>query len=49
MEIYNKNDKADGFIDFYELGNRKDPINPEIASGLSFKIGLSYRIVPGKK
>jgi hypothetical protein len=49
MEIYNKNDKADGFIDFYELGDRKDPINPEVASGLSFKIGLSYRIVPGKK
>lgn len=49
MEIYNKDDKADGFIDFYELGNRKDPINPEVAGGLSFKIGLSYRIVPGKK
>lgn len=49
MEIYNKNDKADGFIDFYEMGDRKDPINPEVASGLSFKIGLSYRIVPGRK
>lgn len=49
MEIYHKNDKTDGFIDFYELGDRKDPINPEVASGLSFKIGLSYRIVPGKK
>jgi len=49
MEIYNKNDKADGFIDFYELGDRKDPINPEVAGGLSFKAGLSYRIVPGKK
>lgn len=49
MEIYNKNDKADGFIDFYEMGDRKDPINPEVASGLAFKIGLSYRIVPGKK
>ncbi|ACU59039.1 DUF6268 family outer membrane beta-barrel protein [Chitinophaga pinensis] len=49
MEIYNKNDKADGFIDFYEMGDRKDPINPEVASGLSFKIGLSYRIVPGRR
>jgi hypothetical protein len=49
MEIYNKNDKADGFIDFYEMGDRKDPLNPEVASGLSFKIGLSYRIVPGRK
>jgi hypothetical protein len=49
MEIYNKNDKADGFIDFYELGDRKDPVNPEVAGGLSFKIALSYRIVPGKK
>ncbi len=49
MEIYNKNDKADGFIDFYEMGDRKDPLNPEVASGLSFKIGLSYRIVPGKR
>lgn len=49
MEIYNKDDKADGFIDFYELGDRKDPINPEVAGGLSFKISLSYRIVPGKK
>lgn len=49
MEIYNKNDKADGFIDFYELGDRKDPINPEVAGGLSFKVALSYRIVPGKK
>jgi hypothetical protein len=49
MEIYNKTDKADGFVDFYELGDRKDPINPEVSKGLSFKIGLSYRIVPGKK
>jgi hypothetical protein len=49
MEIYHKDDKAKGFIDFYELGDRKDPINPEVATGLSFKIGLSYRIVPGKK
>lgn len=48
MEVYHKNDKADGFIDFYELGDRKDPINPEVAGGLSFKVGLSYRIVPGK-
>jgi len=49
MEIYNKTDKADGFVDFYELGDRKDPINPEVSKGMSFKIGLSYRIVPGKK
>ncbi|MCX2478016.1 DUF6268 family outer membrane beta-barrel protein [Pedobacter sp. MC2016-15] len=49
MEIYNKNDKADGFVDFYELGDRKDPINPEVSPGLSFKIGLSYRIFPGRK
>ena len=49
MEIYNKHDKTDGFIDFYEMGNRVEPINPEISSGLVFKIGLSYRIVPGKK
>jgi hypothetical protein len=49
MEIYNKHDKTDGFIDFYELGNRVEPLNREIASGVSFKIGLSYRIVPGKK
>jgi hypothetical protein len=49
MEIYNKTDKAKGFIDFYELGDRKDPINPEVATGLAFKIGLSYRIFPGKK
>jgi len=49
MEIYNKYDKTDGFIDFYELGDRKDPINPEVSPGLSFKVGLSYRIVPGKK
>jgi hypothetical protein len=48
MEVYHKNDKAKGFIDFYELGDRKDPINPEVAGGLSFKVGLSYRIVPGK-
>lgn len=48
MEVYNKGDKAE-FIDFYEMGNRVDPINPEIESGLAFKIGLSYRIVPGKK
>jgi hypothetical protein len=49
MEIYNRTDKADGFVDFYELGDRKDPINPEVSPGVSFKIGLSYRIVPGKK
>jgi len=49
MEIYNKNDKAGGFIDFYEMGNRQDPINPEVSSGLSFRVGLSYRIVPRKK
>lgn len=49
MEIYNKHDQADGFIDFYEMGDRVDPLNPEIATGLTFKIGLSYRIVPGKK
>jgi hypothetical protein len=49
MEIYNKTDKAKGFIDFYEMGDRKDPVNPEVAAGLSFKVGLSYRIVPGKK
>jgi hypothetical protein len=49
MEIYNKDDKADGFIDFYEMGDRKDPLNPEVSSGLSFRVGLSYRIVPGKK
>lgn len=49
MEIYNKDDKAKAFVDFAELGNRKDPINPEVSPGLAFKIGLSYRIVPGKK
>jgi hypothetical protein len=49
MEIYNHTDKAKGFIDFYELGDRKDPLNPEVSTGLSFKIGLSYRIFPGKK
>jgi len=49
MEIYNKDDKADGFIDFYEMGDRKDPLNPEVSSGLSFRVGLSYRIVPRKK
>jgi len=49
MEIYNKTDKADGFVDFYELGDRNDPINPEVSKGMSFKIGLSYRIIPGKK
>lgn len=49
MEIYNKDDKTDGFVDFLELGDRKDPLNPEVSSGLSFKIGLSYRIVPGKR
>jgi hypothetical protein len=49
MEVYNKNDKTDGCIDFYEMGNRVEPLNPEVASGLTFKIGLSYRIVPGKK
>lgn len=49
MEIYNNTDKAKGFIDFYELGDRKDPINPEVSTGLAFKIGLSYRIFPGKK
>jgi hypothetical protein len=49
MEVYNEHDKADGFIDFYEMGNRKDPINPEVSSGLAFKVGLSYRIFPGKK
>ncbi|MGF7039043.1 DUF6268 family outer membrane beta-barrel protein [Mucilaginibacter lappiensis] len=49
MEIYNKDDKAKGFIDFAELGDRKDPINPEVSPGLAFKIGLSYRIIPGKK
>lgn len=49
MEIYNKRDKAKGFIDFYELGDRKDRINPEVSTGLAFKIGLSYRIIPGKK
>jgi hypothetical protein len=49
MEIYNKTDKAKAFVDFAEFGNRADPINPEVSKGLSFKIGLSYRIVPGKK
>jgi hypothetical protein len=49
MEIYNKTDKAKGFIDFAELGSRPDPINPEVSTGLSFKVGLSYRIIPGKK
>ena len=49
MEIYNKSDKADGFVDFYELGDRKEPINTEVSPGLFFKIGLSYRIFPDKK
>jgi hypothetical protein len=49
MEIYNQTDKAKGFVDFYELGDRKDPLNPEVSTGLSLKIGLSYRIFPGKK
>ncbi|WP_158829599.1 DUF6268 family outer membrane beta-barrel protein [Mucilaginibacter lacusdianchii] len=49
MEIYNKKDKAKAFIDFAEFGDRADPINPEVSKGLAFKIGLSYRIVPGKK
>ncbi len=49
MEIYNKTDKAKGFIDFYEMGDRKEPINPEVSKGMSLKVGLSYRIVPGKK
>jgi hypothetical protein len=48
MEVYNSYDKAKGFIDFYEMGNRADPLNPEVSSGLSFKMSLSYRIVPGK-
>jgi Domain of unknown function (DUF6268) len=48
MEVYNSDDKATGFIDFYEMGNRADPLNPEVSNGLSFKVGLSYRIVPGK-
>jgi len=49
MEIYNKTDKAKAFVDFAEFGDRADPINPEVSKGLAFKIGLSYRIVPGKK
>lgn len=49
MEIYDERDKADGFIDFYEFGNRTDPLNREVENGLSFKVGLSYRVVPGKK
>jgi len=49
MEIYNKDDKAKAFVDFAELGDRKDPVNPEVSTGVSLKIGLSYRIVPGKK
>jgi hypothetical protein len=49
MEIYNKTDKAKAFVDFAELGDRADPINLEVSPGLAFKIGLSYRIVPGKK
>lgn len=49
MEIYNKTDKAKAFVDFAELGDRADPINLEVSPGLSFKVGLSYRIVPGKK
>jgi len=49
MEIYHKTDKAKGFIDFYEMGDRNDPINTEVSPGLSLKVGLSYRIVPGKK
>jgi hypothetical protein len=48
MEIYNKTDKAKAFIDFAELGSRADPINLEVSPGLAFKVGLSYRIVPGK-
>jgi hypothetical protein len=49
MEIYNKTEKAKGFVDFAELGDRPNPINLEVSPGLAFKIGLSYRIVPGKK
>jgi hypothetical protein len=49
MEIYNKTDKAKAFVDFAELGNRADPINLEVSPGLAFKVGLSYRIIPGKK
>jgi hypothetical protein len=49
MEIYNKTDKAKAFVDFAELGSRPDPINLEVSPGLAFKVGLSYRIVPGKK
>lgn len=49
MEIYNKTDKAKAFVDFAEFGDRAEPINPEVSKGLAFKIGLSYRIIPGKK
>jgi hypothetical protein len=49
MEIYNKTDKAKAFVDFAELGDRAEPMNLEVSPGLSFKVGLSYRIVPGKK
>jgi hypothetical protein len=48
MEIYNRDEKTDGFIDFYEMGNRKDPINAEVSSGLSLKLSLSFRVFPGK-
>lgn len=48
MEIYNKYDRTDGIIDFYEMSDRMGPINPEVTSDLSFKIGLSYRVIPRK-
>jgi hypothetical protein len=49
VEVYDKQDKTNGVIDFYDLSERAGPVNPEISKGLIFKIGLSYRIFPGKK
>lgn len=47
IEVYNKNDKVDGIIDFVTLGTKPVPLNTEISKGAEFKVALSFRFPSG--
>ncbi|MEJ7738749.1 MAG: hypothetical protein WKF97_15095 [Chitinophagaceae bacterium] len=44
LEIYNREDKVTGVVDFATLGKKPVFLNPEISKGAAFKLSLSYRI-----
>ena len=49
LEIYNKDDKVDGVVDFINIGTKPTPLNLAVSNGPSFKMAISYRIADQEK